>query len=213
MMSPSFNQVSVTDTCAIWHLTGCATLFSTARQRKLSFVITSTVFYECFVRSRGKALSEQRLRLRDRLKIHIQRGDVSQIDVAIDDLQNLIGVARQHGYDTRLGHGELSCAALARRLRYAVLTDNKRDFRAIEELADGLLQTTPRLLGWLYLDGHLTDGDVKDIIEQHRDSGGQMGRVYEQVHHEACEKRLVRHTSGQRQAGRGRVDGLVEDAP
>lgn len=95
----------------------------------------------------------------------------------------------------RLGYGEISCAALARRLRHAVLTDNKRDFRAIEVLADGLLQTTPRLLGWLYLVGRLTDGDVKDVVEEHLDSGGHMSPIYERAHREACERRLMRQFS------------------
>ena len=48
---------------------------------------------------------------------------------------------------------------------------------------------------------------VRSRCRRGSDSGGQMGRVYEQLHHEACEKRLVRHTSGQREAGRGRADG------
>lgn len=117
--------------------------------------------------------------------------DVSRIDLTIDDLQELIGVARRLGVDRRLGYGEMASAALARHLRQAVLTDNKRDFRAIGELVDGRLQTTPRLLGWLYLDGGLTDGEVKDVIEQHRKSGGQMAEVYERAHYEACEKRLM----------------------
>ena len=195
MIPDSFSLVSVTDTCAIWNLVGSATLFRAARQKHLSFIITDTVSYECFVKTRGSAPSVEHQRLRQRLAKHIEQSDVSRFEVTIDDLQDVINAARQQGSDRRLGYGEMSCAALARRLRHAVLTDNKRDFKAIEVLVDGLLQTTPRLLRWLYLVGRLTDGDVKDVIKEHCNSGGHMSPIYERAHREACERRLVRQLS------------------
>ena len=191
MIPERFALVNVTDTCAIWNVVGSATLFKAARKSGLSFIITNTVYYECFVKYKGTAPSPEHEELRIRLREYIHRGDVSRIELTIDDLQELIGVARRLGVDRRLGYGEMACVALARHLRQAVLTDNKRDFRAIGELVDGRLQTTPRLLGWLYLDGGLTDGEVKDVIEQHRTSGGQMADVYERAHYEACEKLLM----------------------
>ena len=164
MIPDSFSLVNITDTCAIWNLVGSMTLFKTARRMKVSFVITNTVFYECFIKSRGQAPSAQHQELRDRLETHINQDKVGQIALAIDDLQVIITLARQLGVDKRLGQGEISCAALARHWGAAVLTDNRREFKAIKELVDGRLQTTPRLLGWLYLDGHLTDSDVGDVL-------------------------------------------------
>ena len=102
---------------------------------------------------------------------------------------------QQRRFDRRLGQGEISCAALARRWGTAVLTDNKKDFKAIEGLVDGRLQTTPRLLGWLYLDGHLTDSDVSDVISEHYSSGGHMSEVYTLAHSEACAIRLAQQLS------------------
>lgn len=195
MIPESFIRVNITDTCAIWHMTGSKTLFQTARRLNVSFVITSTVFYECFIKSRGRAPSAQHQELRDRLETHISQDKVTRMDSTIDDLQDLIVLARQLGFDKRLGQGEISCAALARRWGVAVLTDNKKDFRAIERLVEGRLQTTPRLLAWLYLDGHLTDPDVSDVISEHYNSGGQMSQVYTLAHSEACEMRLARQTS------------------
>ena len=195
MIPDSFSLVNITDTCAIWHLMGSMTLFKTARQKHVSFVITNTVFYECFVKSRRNKLTPQHQALREHLRAYIGQHQVSRIDLGIDDLQDLIVLARQRGLDKRLGQGEISCAALARHLRQPVLTDNKRDFNAIEALTGSLIQTTPRLLGWLYLEGHLTDPDVDDVLTEHRNSGGQMPHVYKQAHYEACEKRLVRDTS------------------
>ena len=195
MIPESFILVNITDTCAIWHMAGSMTLFETARRLNVSFVITGTVFYECFIKSSGRAPSTQHQELRDRLETHINQDKVTRIDLTIDDLQDLITFARQLGFDKRLGQGEISCAALARRWGTAVLTDNKKDFKAIEGLVVGRLQTTPRLLGWLYLDGHLTDPDVSDVISEHYNSGGQMSQVYTLAHSEACAMRLARQTS------------------
>ena len=195
MIPDSFSLVNITDTCAIWNLVGSMTLFKTARRMEVSFVITNTVFYECFIKSRGQATSAQHQELRDRLETQINQDNVGQVALAIDDLQDIITLARQLGVDKRLGQGEISCAALARHWSTAVLTDNRRDFTAIKKLVDGRLQTTPRLLGWLYLDGHLTDSDVGDVLSEHCNSGGQMSQVYKLAHYEACEKRLARQTA------------------
>ena len=192
MIPDSFWAVNVTDTCAIWNLVGTATLFRTALRQRLSFVITNTVFYECFLKSRGKTPSTVHRKLRVRLRQHLQQGEVRQVDATIDDLQEVMSIARYRGVGTRLGYGEISCIAVARRLRQAVLTDNKRDFRAIGGLIDGLMQTTPRLLGWLYLEEQLTDGDVEEIMAEHNHCGGEMAKAYELAHCEACERLLVR---------------------
>lgn len=191
MIPEKFVSVNVTDTCAIWHLVGAPTLFRAARQVTVSFVITSTVFYECFVKSRGRKPTVQREEMRKRLRTYIDQGQVSRMNLEIDDLQDVITLARQRGCDKRLGQGELSCAALARRLGKAVLTDNKRDFTAIDGLADGRLHTTPRLLAWLYVKGHITDSDVEHVRTEHQKSGGQMSQIYKRAHYEACEKRLA----------------------
>ena len=195
MIPDSLIRVNITDTCAIWHLVGSMTLFKAARRMNVSFIITNTVFYECFTKSRGRAASVQHQALRDRLETHVNQDEVKRIDLTIDDLQELITLARLRGVDKRLGHGEMSCAALARRWRAAVLTDNRKDFGAIKGLVDECLQTTPRLLGWLYLEGRLTDADVGDVLSEHYNSGGQMSQVYQRAYYEACEKRLSRQTS------------------
>ena len=142
MIPDSFIPVNITDTCAIWHLVGSMTLFRAAHRMHVAFIITNTVFYECFTKSRGRAASVQHQALRDRLETHLNQDEVKRIDLSIDDLQDFITLARLRGFDKRLGHGEISCAALALSWRAAVLTDNKKDFRAIKGLVDDL-QTTP----------------------------------------------------------------------
>ena len=202
MIPDTINLVNVTDTCAVWHLVGADTLFRTARRLKIAFIITSTVFYECFVKTRGRPLTIEQRALRERLQEHIEYERVSQMNVTIEDLQEALELARRRGFDKRLGQGEFSCIALVRRLGHsAVLTDNKRDFRAIEALVENRLQTTPRLLGWLYVEGHLSDSDVDEVIREHESSNGDMAKVYRQAHVMACEKRLMRRMDFKDESG------------
>ena len=193
MIPDIFNLVNVTDTCAVWHLVGADTLFRAARRRNIEFIITPTVFFECFVKTRGRAVTAERQALRTKLQGHLDRKQIAHIGMSIEDLQETIHIAKRSGLDKRLGQGELSCAALARGLGYpAVLTDNRRDFPAIADLVNGRLQKTPQLLGWLYVEGHITDSDVDDIVCEHQASSGDMSRIYKQAHEMACEKRLMR---------------------
>ena len=193
MIPDIFNLVNVTDTCAVWHLVGADTLFRSARRANTAFIITPTVFYECFVKTRGNPVTPERLELQDRLRAHLAEDRVSRMEISIDDLQATVALARHRKLDKRLGQGELSCAALARHLNQAVLTDNRRDFRAIEKLVEDRLQTTPRLLGWLYVEEYLTDREVDDIIHEHTESHGHMSQVYRDAYLMACEKRLMLH--------------------
>ena len=55
----------------------------------------------------GRAPSAQHQELRDRLETHINQAKVTRSDLTIDDLQDLITVARQLGFDRRLGQGEI----------------------------------------------------------------------------------------------------------
>ena len=192
MIPDTFNLVNVTDTCALWHLVGADTLFRAARQVKVDFIITPTVFYECFVKTRGGSVTAERQALRTKLQGHLDNEQIAHIGVSIEDLQDTVDIAKRSTLDKRLGQGELSCAALARRLGHpAVLTDNKRDFLAIRNLVNDRLQKTPQLLGWLYVKGHISDSDVDDIVCEHKASSGQMADIYKQAYEQACEKRLV----------------------
>lgn len=208
MIPDAFNPVSVTDTCAIWHLVGAKTLFDAALRVNLSFLITPTVYYECFVKRKERAPTPERLALRDLLRDCLAQKRVTQMGVSIEALQETIQQAKRLGLDKRLGQGELSCAALARSLGHAaVLTDNRRDFNAITSLADERLQKTPQLLGWLYVEGHLTDSDVVDVIREHKASKGQMGDVYQTAHRLACEKRLMRQMAAASKAANQASNG------
>lgn len=200
MIPDEFNPVNVTDTCAIWHVVGADTLFRAALRARLSFIITPTVFYECFVKTRGHPLTPERQALRDALRAHLAEERVARMDTSIEALQETVQLAKAQGVDKRLGQGELSCAALARTLGHAaVLTDNKRDFTAIGDLVDGRLQKTPLMLGWLYVEGHLTDADVGGVVRKTKmGSDKHMAKHYQQAYEMACQKRLMRQMAAQK---------------
>ena len=192
MIPDTFNPTNVTDTCAVWHLVGADTLFRTARRVNVSFILTPTVLYECFVKKRTSPPTEERLALRARLQAHLDGRRISEVGMSIEDLQETMIFAKRHQLEKRIGQGELSCVALARHLGHAaVLTDNKRDFAAIGMLVDGRLQKTPQLLGWLLCEGHLTDSDVDEVVREHEASGGQMAKILRTAYEKACEKRLM----------------------
>ena len=195
MIPDTFNLANITDTCALWHIVGADTLFRTARRANVAFIITSTVHYECFIKTRGTSPTAERQAMQQTLRGHLDAKQVTKVALTIADLQDTLDFASRNGLDKRLGQGELSCAALARSLGHpAVLTDNRTDFKAIEQLVDGRLQKTPLLLGWLYFEGHLSDADVAAVVQEHQASLGQMVGVYKKAYGMACEKRLMRQT-------------------
>ncbi|WNG50898.1 hypothetical protein F0U60_47300 [Archangium minus] len=189
MIPEDFVDINVIDTCALWNLLSSETLFRRSRACKHTYITTQTVLYECFIKPRSTPATPAQSALQDRLNSHLETGAIGKIPISIDDLHEVSKLSN------KLGQGELSCAAAARKISKAVMTDNKRDFLAIASLVDGRLQTTPRLLGWLVLRDFLGDAEVGVIIAEHEAFDGPLGKWYQKAYLEACEKRLKdKHT-------------------
>ncbi|WP_163865071.1 hypothetical protein [Myxococcus eversor] len=188
MIPESFINTNIIDTCAIWNLLSSETLFHRSRACKHTYITTPTVLYECLIKPRTPPITQAKETLRSRLQAHLRTGELTELKISIDDLHEVSQLS------SRLGQGELSCAAAARKIHQAVMTDNRRDFRAIESLIDGRLQTTPRLLGWLVLNNHLGDTEVQTVISEHKELEGSLHGVYLIAYHEALEIRLKRQT-------------------
>lgn len=186
MIPDEFLSVNVIDTCAVWNLISSDTLFRASLRCRHTYVATQTVIYECLLKPRTRPPKSSDAELKSRLESSLSDGRMSRIDITIEDLRE---VASQ---SSRLGRGELSCAAAARKINQAVMTDNRRDFKGISALIDGRLQTTPRLLGWLVLEGHLGDSESRSVVVEHESLGGTLGKAYGNAYTEACEKRLQR---------------------
>ncbi|PPD50573.1 MAG: hypothetical protein CTY13_01485 [Methylobacter sp.] len=82
------------------------------------------------------------------------------------ELDDLAELARQA--PSGLGSGEMSCIAMAYRIRsLAFMTDEKKARKFAESKLDLIVETTPKLYAWLHYKQHLSDGDHAEIINEH----------------------------------------------
>jgi len=85
-------------------------------------------------------------------------------NLEIEDLQEVEILERRR----KLGKGELSSIAFAKRTHQAFLTDDKNALRlALEVLPIGYVQTTPDLFCWLIFEQFLSDSDKPVVISEH----------------------------------------------
>ncbi|WP_162604994.1 hypothetical protein [Geomonas terrae] len=144
------------------------------------------VEYECLYKPRkGTERNELRARLAREKKLN----KFATVNMAIEDLQEVSRLEERR----RLGRGELSAIAIAKKLNLGLTTDDRKAFRlAQEELPDPIrVQTIPQLLGWLLFIGVLTDGDVPNIIKEHTDLGGSHQSHFEEIYLEAMRCKLA----------------------
>lgn len=159
------------DTCSIWNLLSSPRLSAAALAKRCAFVVARYVQYEALDKPRSKPsaadVSMQRL-FRKWLK---EGRGFSLQPITIEDLAAVAAVDEIR----RLGQGEVAALALARKLRFAIMTDDQKARKAAPRAGVDCAQTTPHLLGWLVYDGALTDGDVGDIISELHSSCRQSG--------------------------------------
>ncbi|MFI3138364.1 MAG: hypothetical protein QX197_16455 [Methylococcaceae bacterium] len=81
-------------------------------------------------------------------------------------LEDLAELARQA--PRGLGSGEMSCIAMAYRIRsIAFMTDEKKARKFAESQLSLTVETTPKLYAWLHYNLLLSDGDHQDVIDEH----------------------------------------------
>lgn len=189
----NFHLVNVTDTCAVWNVLSSITLYRTAKQAKVSFCITSFIFYECLVKKRSRAKEHDR-ELQARLRSCASRGEIMTHEVQLDDL--LAPALLQNA--GRIGKGELSAIAFAYRTRQAILTDDQKARRLATDKALAIkTQTTPHLLGWLFYSRRLVDGDYSTVVGEHVALGGQLEPHLKTAYHMALRARCLETQSPQ----------------
>ncbi len=183
-----FHLCSAIDTCAVWHLVSSVTLNKAATQRSCIFVMSRYVEYECFNKQR-KYPTKEHDELVQRLKNDRGLCRFQTIEMSIDDLQEIARLEERK----KLGKGELSSIALAKKLGIGLTTDDRKAFRfAKSELSDPeIVRTIPQLLGWLYFKGELTDHDVKQICVEHHSAAGSHREHFQAIYFEACRCKFV----------------------
>lgn len=205
---------AILDTCSVWNVLSSDVLYGAARRAKMTFATTPFVLYECLKKQRTSPLTAEHVELRRRLQSRRDQGDFVPVPLSIDDLQQVaILEARK-----KLGAGELSSIAIAHRVAtLAFQTDDGKARRLAEAvLPASRVQTTPQLLGWLCFEGHLSDGDIPRLVEEHEAMRHPSLRPYfEAMYKEALRCRLMTRAQGEGPIGHPQVEldreGSVHD--
>jgi predicted nucleic acid-binding protein len=178
------SKFSVIDTCAILNLLSSDTFYTVITSQKFQFCYTTFVEYEALYR-RVKTITQEIIDQRAKLQQETAKEVFRCERLSIDDLQDVeILEARK-----KLGKGELSSIAFAKKINQPFMTDDKKAKKLGEEILgkDNVL-TSPRLLGWLYFNRILIDSDHKLIIAEHIKNGRKMTNVYNEIYHEAIRR-------------------------
>jgi hypothetical protein len=183
----SFKLGNCTDTCAVWNVLSSAVLARATFASKCAFAITSYVLYECLHKPRSR-IDPSDVELQQRLRREREAGRFTEVSIEIEDVQALAALPLRK----RLGHGELSAIAFARRARTAFLSDDRGAQRFAEELLGReAVQTTPQLLGWLVFRGVIVDSQIDVICAEHAAVERKLGKPFRLMYEEGMRCRLM----------------------
>lgn len=183
----TFHLYNVTDTCSVWNVLSSTVLYAAAKRGRAEFICPLFVVYECLNKPRSST-SDADAELKERLAEARTSGAFQTYPLGIEDLQTISLLEQRK----RLGKGELSAIALAQKIGQACLTDDQKARRLAEStLAAGKAQTTPHLVGWLFFERHLTDGDLNVIVVQHEAMNRPLADNFKEIYKEACRCRLL----------------------
>jgi hypothetical protein len=185
-----FHRDAVADTCAVWNVLASPRLTRAARVAGCVFNLTTYVLYECLHKPRKEEVAEDR-ELQRRLSAARTGEMFKSHALSLADLQD---VARLEARK-RLGKGELSCIAFARRTGLAFLTDDTGAKKlGLQELDGGRVQSSPHLFGWLVFAGHISDAEVDPIVTEHASMRRHRGEDFRRNYLEALRIRLLLQT-------------------
>lgn len=182
-----FIRVSIADTCAIWNVLSSDKLYQSANAAGCVFCCTGFVNYECLLKPRKKIYAHD-VELQNRLRSARARAKFQLFSLEIEDLQEVEILERRK----KLGKGELSSIAFAKRTGQAFLTDDQNAVKlALEVLPSGHVQTTPDLFGWLIFEQLLGDSDKQVVISQHESLKRPLKEKFEEGYSLALQYRLA----------------------
>jgi len=182
-----FNRVNVIDTCAIWNVLSSKLLVGAAKSRNCNFPATAFVYYEALFKVR-KIPTKEDNELQDLLRKERKTGLFGDCSLDIVDLQEVDILDKR----MRLGKGELSSIAFAKKSGLTFMTDDQRARRlGSDVIGNGRVQTTPHLLGWLFFVGQLGDSDKDKIISEHERYDRPLKPYFEEIYKEAYRCRLM----------------------
>ncbi|PPT05894.1 hypothetical protein CKA32_003918 [Geitlerinema sp. FC II] len=105
----------------------------------------------------------------------MKSGRFKNYHLDIEDLQEIDVLQKRKN----LGKGELASIAFAKKTYQAFLTDDRGARNLAEEvLTHHRVQTTAHLLGWLFFESFLSDGDLNQIINEHKKYNGKLEKYF-----------------------------------
>jgi hypothetical protein len=165
------------DASSVWNLLSSNTLYRRALSNGCVFSCTSFVMYECLHKPRSNC-SERDTELQKRLNNERNAGLFKSYSLVLEDLQEVEILERRK----RLGKGELSSIAFAKRTGQAFLTDDQKAQRLAHEVMPGLVQTIPHLFGWLLFQGTLKDSEKTTVIAEHEEAGLPLRKCFDETY-------------------------------
>lgn len=182
-----FQLVNVIDTCAIWNVLSSRRLINAAKAARCHFSATNFVYYEALHKPRTAPTKDDN-ELQDRLRRERHSGFFGNCALDISDLQEIDIMERR----MRIGKGELSSIAFAKKAGLAFMTDDQKARKLGGTIiGNKQVQTTPHLFGWLFFVGQLRDTDKNNIIDEHERYGGPLRPYFETMYREALRCRLM----------------------
>lgn len=182
--------VLVSDTCSVWNVLSSRRLFRSAKAANRHFVITPVVLYEC-QRITKRRSSSERTELLVRFNAARSEGMFAAQGCEIEDL-----LAVSRSVPVALSSGELSCMAVAHKIRTALLTDDRQARRYAEEILQLIVVTTPKLYAWLHYHRYLLDSDHADVVREHEQYERRpLSRFLHEAYEVALQYRLMDQTS------------------
>ena len=182
-----FHILNVSDTCAVWNVLSSKLLYQSALSSRCVFSCTGYVEYECLFKPRQNRTEEDE-ELQSRLRIARGNGQFQSYQLEIDDLLEVEILEKRK----KLGKGELSSIAFAKRTQQSFHTDDKGARKlASQVLGEKRVQTTPHLFGWLFFKQALSDADKEAIIKEHESCGRPLRPYFEEMYMRALEYRLM----------------------
>jgi predicted nucleic acid-binding protein len=177
-----FIKNNVIDTCAIWNILSSKLLYARCKNTNVVFCCTGFVIYESLYKEWSKKKNLEKS-LKGFLKECRKRGDFKTISLDIEDLQEVERLKKRK----KLGLGELSSIALAKKIGLAFFTDDQSARKMAVEIfkSSCYCQTTPHLVGWLFFKSYLSDSDKDILINQHKENGGDLETCLNNIYREA----------------------------
>lgn len=181
------NKFSVIDTCSIQNILSSNTLHTAIINSGFSFCVTKFVEYEMLYKQSSTQSNEEDT-IKNIYRQEVSKGKYECHNLSIEDLQEIEILESRK----KLGKGELSIIAFAKKINHGIMTDDQAARKLGESvLGKNKIQTTPQLLGWLFYNRILIDSELEPIIQEHISKKRPLEPYFRKVYLESLRIRMM----------------------